>query len=162
MSICFLRYSEDAQFISPHAKVRRRGYRAKAERKEKLQPEGAFLSKLWSNILSLASFFFILNQHKLASTYESPSGSNKFSHKLLAAASSKKTRGKKVSSTISYDEDFVKNLPPVEHIFVDATFDSVPKIPGVYQLLTIMTFVNGKLSLYSCKFSLKLHFTLLL
>lgn len=149
ISIGLLRYSEEAQMICPHEKVRRSGYRAKAKRKEKSIPRGAFQPSLWSKIVSLASFAFALRNDELASTYETPSGSNKLSHKLIEAAPSKKTRGRKVQSLVSYDEDFVRKLPTIDHILADATFDSVPRIPGVYQLLTIMTFVNGKVSFHS-------------
>lgn len=112
---------------------------------EEIRPK--FSQDLWKKIYSLAALGSVLQADKEALRYETPKKSQFLNSHVIPAVSSQRRIQKNPVSILICDDQFVKSLPKISKIFVDATFDSVPRIPGVYQLLTIMIKINGQVSI---------------
>ena len=50
----------------------------------------------------------------------------------------------KSSSLIFYNNKFLRELSDIEEVHIDGTFKMTPRIPEVYQLLTLIAVINDE------------------
>lgn len=139
-------FSEEAQVLAPFKKLQRKGQRIKAARKGRnINPRKG----LWKDIISLATFASVLQGNPNALHYETPGGSHSLNHHVITGNATKKNPTNKGVSLLICDDKWVKSLPNITDIYVDGTFDSIPRMTGAYQLFTVMAKIKNRVSIKS-------------
>lgn len=142
-STLFFRFSEEAQVLASFEKLKRKGQKMKAARKKRTETN-SFQQDLWTKIFSIASLAAVLQCDKGALRYDTPRKRNCLNRHVITGVPSKNNPTKKVISLMICNDEFIDSLPEITDIFVDATFDSVPRLNGVYQLLTVMVKIRDE------------------